>query len=79
MRQLTRVGGLIGLSLLIGRVPPPGASASPPRPTRAACTRHCAAPPCTRSSSQSSQLAIYVFRGGKLSKLGHNHVMTSPN
>jgi polyisoprenoid-binding protein YceI len=30
-------------------------------------------------SSQSSQLAIYVYRGGRFSKLGHNHVMTSPN
>jgi polyisoprenoid-binding protein YceI len=28
-------------------------------------------------SPQSSQLAIYVFRGGKFSRLGHNHVMTS--
>jgi polyisoprenoid-binding protein YceI len=25
----------------------------------------------------STQLAIYVYRGGKLSRLGHNHVMTS--
>jgi polyisoprenoid-binding protein YceI len=27
--------------------------------------------------SRSSQLAIQVFRGGKFSRLGHNHVMTS--
>jgi polyisoprenoid-binding protein YceI len=28
-------------------------------------------------SPQSSQLSIYVYRGGKFSRLGHNHVMTS--
>jgi hypothetical protein len=28
---------------------------------------------------RSSQLSILVFRGGKFSRLGHNHVMTSQN
>jgi polyisoprenoid-binding protein YceI len=78
MRQLTRVGGLIGLSLLLTACPrpvrpPPPKPAEPPAPTA----------PDTRGatvydvSPQSSQLAIYVFRGGRFSKLGHNHVMTS--
>jgi polyisoprenoid-binding protein YceI len=78
MRQLTRVGGLIGLSLLLTACPrpvrpPPPKPAEPPAPTA----------PDTRAatvydvSPQSSQLAIYVFRGGRFSKLGHNHVMTS--
>lgn len=81
MRQLTRVGGLIGLCLLLAACPrplrPPAPTPTePPAPTTPAA-------PDTRGaavyevSSQSSQLAIYVFRGGKFSKLGHNHVMTS--
>lgn len=80
MRQLTRVGGLIGLSLLLAACPrpvrpPPPRPMEPPAPTA----------PDTRGatvydvSPQSSQLAIYVFRGGRFSRLGHNHVMTSQN
>ena len=78
MRQLTRVGGLIGLSLLLAACPRP---LRPPAPTPTEPPAPAA--PDTRGatvyevSSQSSQLAIYVFRGGKFSKLGHNHVMTS--
>jgi hypothetical protein len=47
----------------------------PPTPTPSA--------PDTRGAtvyevdSRSSQLSILVFRGGRLSRLGHNHVMTS--
>ena len=84
MRQLTRVGGLIGLSLLLAACPRP---VRPPTPTEPPVPTQPQAPtaPDTRGatvydvSPQSSQLAIYVFRGGKFSKLGHNHVMTSQN
>jgi polyisoprenoid-binding protein YceI len=78
MRQLTRVGGLIGLSLLLTACPRP-VRPPPPRPTEPPAPTA----PDTRGatvydiSPQSSQLAIYVFRGGRFSKLGHNHVMTS--
>jgi polyisoprenoid-binding protein YceI len=86
MRQLTRVGGLIGLSLLLAACPrpvrpPPPRETVPPAPTQ---PQGPAAPDLRGAtvyevSSQSSQLAIYVYRGGRFSKLGHNHVMTSPN
>jgi hypothetical protein len=77
------VGGLICLSLLLAACPrsvrPP-----PPAPTVPAAPAPSApAGADTRGatvyevSSQSSQLSILVFRGGKLSRLGHNHVMTS--
>jgi polyisoprenoid-binding protein YceI len=83
MRKVTRVGGLICVSLLLAACPRP-VRPPPPAPT---------VPPVTTPqpsadmrgatvyevSSQNSQLAIYVFRGGKFSKLGHNHVMTSRN
>ena len=85
MRQLTRVGGLIGLSLLLAACPrpvrpPPPRETVPPAPTLPG-------PPAPdlrgatvyEVSSQGSQLAIYVFRGGRFSKLGHNHVMSSQN
>jgi polyisoprenoid-binding protein YceI len=85
MRQLTRVGGLIGLSLLLAACPrpvrpPPPREAVPPAPTLPGP----AAPDLRGAtvyevSSQSSQLAIHVFRGGRFSKLGHNHVMSSQN
>jgi polyisoprenoid-binding protein YceI len=84
MRELTRVGGLICLSLLLAACPrslrPPSPTPTePPAPTQpqgpaAADTRGATV---YEVSAQSSQLAIYVFRGGKFSKLGHNHVMTS--
>lgn len=84
MRQLTRVGVLLGLSLLLAACPrplrpPPPAPTEPSAPTQPQAP----APADTRGatvyevSSQSSQLAIYVLRGGKFSRLGHNHVLTS--
>jgi hypothetical protein len=86
MRQLTRVGGLIGLSLLLAACPrpvrpPPPRETVPPAPTQ---PQGPVAPDLRGAtvyevSPQSSQLALYVFRGGKFSRLGHNHVMTSPN
>ncbi|HET9445692.1 MAG TPA: YceI family protein [Steroidobacteraceae bacterium] len=83
MRELTRVGGLIALSLLLAACPrpvrPPAPTPTvPPTPAPTAPTA-----PDTRGAvvyevdSASSQLSILVFRGGKLSRLGHNHVMTS--
>ena len=86
MRQLTRVGGLIGLSLLLAACPRP-VRPPPPRPTEPPAPTQPQAPgaPDTRGatvydvSPQNSQLAIYVLRGGKFSRLGHNHVMTSQN
>ena len=81
MRKVTRVGGLICLSLLLAACPrpvrpPPPAPTVPPAPTApaAADTRGATV---YEVSPQSSQLSIYVFRGGKFSRLGHNHVMTS--
>ena len=84
MRKVTRVGGLIGLSLLLAACPrpvrpPPPTPTEPPAPTQPQGP----AAPDTRGaavyevSPQSSQVSIYVFRGGKFSRLGHNHVMTS--
>jgi polyisoprenoid-binding protein YceI len=80
MRKVTGVGGLICLSLLLTACPrpvqpPPPAPTVPPAPAPApAGTRGAAV---YEVSAQSSQLGIYVFRGGKFSRLGHNHVMTS--
>src|SRR5262245_48600849 len=86
MRQLTRVGALIGLSLLLAACPrpvrpPPSRETVPPVPTQ---PQGPAAPDLRGAtvyevSSQSSQLAISVFAVGNFSNLGHNHVMTSQN
>lgn len=81
MRKVTSVGGLICLSLLLAACPrpvrpPPPTPTVPPTPSApsGADTRGAAV---YEVSSQSSQLSIQVFRGGKFSRLGHNHVMTS--
>ena len=81
MRKLTGVGGLICLSLLLAACPrpvqpPPPAPATPPAPAPAPAVDTRGAT-VYEVSPQSSQLSIYVFRGGKFSRLGHNHVMTS--
>ena len=80
MRELTRVGGLICLSLLLAACPrpvrpPPPAPTVPPAPTAPAVDTRGAT--VYEVSPQSTQLGIQVFRGGKFSRLGHNHVMTS--
>jgi hypothetical protein len=80
MRELTRVGGLICLSLLLAACPRP---VRPPAPVPTVPPTPAPSAPDTRGAtvyevdSRSSQLSILVFRGGKLSRLGHNHVMTS--
>jgi polyisoprenoid-binding protein YceI len=80
MRKVTGVGGLICLSLALAGCP---RAVSPPAPPPTRVPAPAPAAPDTRGatmyqiSPQDSQLAIYVFRGGKLSRLGHNHVMTS--
>jgi len=78
MRELTRVGGLICLSLLLAACPRPVRQPSPaptvPPAPAAADTRGATV---YEVSPRSSLLSIHVFRGGKLSRLGHNHVMTS--
>lgn len=80
MRELTRVGGLICLSLLLAACPRP---VRPPAPVPTVPPTPTPSAPDTRGAtvyevdSRSSQLSILVFRGGKLSRLGHNHVMTS--
>lgn len=81
MRKVTRAGGLICLSLLLAACPrpvrpPPPTPTVPPAPSApsASDTRGAAV---YEVSSQGSQLSILVFRGGKFSRLGHNHVMTS--
>lgn len=77
MRKVTRVGGLICLSLLLAACP------RPLRPPAPAPTVPPTAPADIRGATvyqvdpRSSQLSILVFRGGKISRLGHNHVMTS--
>jgi hypothetical protein len=50
-------------------VPPAPAPTAPAADTRGATVYEV--------SPQGSQLSIYVFRGGKFSRLGHNHVLTS--
>lgn len=83
MRKLTRVGGLIGLSLVLcgcprAVVPPPS-----PVPGRPPAPAPAPTPPDLRGATvyvvdpQRSQLDIQVFRGGTFSRLGHNHVVTS--
>jgi hypothetical protein len=80
MRELTRVGGLILLSLLLAACPRP---VRPPAPTPTVPPTPTPSAPDTRGAavyevdSHASQLSILVFRGGKLSRLGHNHVVTS--
>jgi polyisoprenoid-binding protein YceI len=80
MRELTRVGGLVCLSLLLAACPRP---VRPPAPVPTVPPTPAPSAPDTRGAtvyevdSRSSQLSIQVFRGGKLSRLGHNHVMTS--
>ena len=80
MRELTRVGGLVCLSLLLAACPRP---VRPPAPVPTVPPTPAPSAPDTRGAavyevdSRSSQLSILVFRGGKLSRLGHNHVMTS--
>ncbi len=78
MRKVTQVGGLICLSLLLAACPralsPPPPTPTQTPPTPAADTRGATV---YTVSPQSSQLSIHVFRGGKLSRLGHNHVVTS--
>ena len=77
MQQVTRVGALICLSLLLAACPrpvrPPAPVPTVP-PTPSADTRGATV---YEVDPRSSQLSIQVFRGGKLSRLGHNHVMTS--
>jgi hypothetical protein len=80
MRELTRVGGLICLSVLLAACPRP---VRPPAPVPTVPPTPSPSAPDTRGAtvyevdSRSSQLSILVLRGGKLSRLGHNHVMTS--
>jgi len=68
---------LICLSLLLAACPrpvrPPAPAPTVP-PTPAADTRGATV---YEVNPRSSQLSILVFRGGKFSRLGHNHVMTS--
>src|SRR4029079_8418796 len=77
MREIPKVGGLVLLSLLLAACPrpvrPPAPAPTVP-PTPSADTRGATV---YQVEPGSSQLAILVYRGGKLSRLGHNHVMTS--
>lgn len=83
MRKVTRVGGLICLSLLLAACPravrPPPPTPTQPPVTTPQPSADLRGATVYEVSSRSSQLAIYVFRGGTFSKLGHNHVMTSQN
>jgi polyisoprenoid-binding protein YceI len=69
---------LICLSLLLAACPrpvrPPAPAPTVPPTTPAADTRGATV---YQVAPRSSELAILVFRGGKFSRLGHNHVMTS--
>jgi polyisoprenoid-binding protein YceI len=77
MREIPKVGGVVLLSLLLAACPrpvrPPAPAPTVP-PTPSADTRGASV---YQVDPGSSQLAILVYRGGKLSRLGHNHVMTS--
>ena len=81
MRTVTQVGGLVFLSLLLAGCPravsPPAPSPTPPARVPAPTAPDMRGATVYTVSPQSSQLSIYVFRGGKFSRLGHNHVMTS--
>jgi YceI-like domain len=77
MRTVTRAGSVICLSVVLTACPrpvrPPAPAPTVP-PTPAADTRGAAV---YEVSPQDSEVNILVFRGGKFSRLGHNHVMTS--
>jgi polyisoprenoid-binding protein YceI len=80
MRELTRVGGLVCLSLLLAACPrpvrpPPPAPTVPPAPAAPSVDTRGAT--VYEISPQNSHLSIFVYRGGKFSRLGHNHVLTS--
>src|SRR5262249_7221842 len=84
MRTLTRAGGLICLSLLLTacprpvRPPPPAPTVPPaPAPTAPGPAVDLRGATVYQVSSQESEVNILVFRGGKFSRLGHNHVVTS--
>jgi YceI-like domain len=77
MRKILRVGVLIGLSVLLAacpqavRPPPaPGSVPSMPQADMRGATVY-------QVSPQDSEVSILVYRGGTLSRFGHNHVMTS--
>jgi polyisoprenoid-binding protein YceI len=78
MREIPKVGGLVLLSLLLAACPrpvrPPAPAPTVPPTTPSVDTRGAT---IYQVDPGSSQLAILVYRGGKLSRLGHNHVMTS--
>lgn len=77
MRTITRVVPLIGLSLMLAACPrpvkPPAPAPSVP-PTPAADMRGAT---IYDVRAQESAVHILVYRGGTLSRLGHNHVVTS--
>jgi len=79
MRRLHRVALLLSLSTLLAACPrpvrPPAPAPSVP-PAPSADTRGAT---IYQVDPQSSQLHIQVLRGGTLSKLGHNHVVSSRN
>jgi len=84
MRTVTRAGGLICLSLLLAACPRPVRPPAPaptvpptPAPTAPAPAPDTRGAAVYEVSSQESKVDILVFRGGKFSRLGHNHVMTS--
>ncbi|MGH8189714.1 MAG: YceI family protein [Steroidobacteraceae bacterium] len=77
MRRLHRVALLLSLSALLAACPRPVRPPAPPPslpPTPSVDTRGAT---IYRVDPQSSELHIQVLRGGTLSKLGHNHVVSS--
>jgi polyisoprenoid-binding protein YceI len=79
MRRTLQVALLLSLTTLLAACPRPLRPPAPPSslpPTPAVDTRGAT---IYRVDPQSSELHIQVFRGGTLSKFGHNHVVSSRN
>lgn len=79
MRRLHRVASLLSLSVLLAACPRPVRPPAPPPSLPPAASVDTRGATIYRVDPQGSELHIQVLRGGTLSKLGHNHVVSSRN
>ena len=82
MQLNVRFGGILALALLLSACPAPR-KPSPPPEAQPAPTEEPVQPQAGavehRVVADESQVKILVYRGGKLSSAGHNHVVSSHN
>jgi polyisoprenoid-binding protein YceI len=79
MRRSLQVALLLSLTTLLSACPRPVRSPAPPTSLPPAPSVDTRGATIYRVDPQSSELHIQVLRGGTLSKLGHNHVISSRN